>query len=107
MKRTQIPVLLVVLILLCVSTLQVPAVLADDGGSRLQRPTVARQQDLIVETTGEPDDDSSGDPDTMGGGYGFKKSDDLLGGLEGCGDDQDSIWMELVLHLMDLFPIVR
>ena len=107
MKRTQIPVLLVVLILLCVSSLHVSAALADDRGDRLQRPAVVRQHDLIVETTGEPDDDSDGDPDTLGGGFGFKKSDDLLGGAAGCWDDEDAIWMELVLQFMDLFPIVR
>lgn len=107
MKRTKIPVLLVVLILLCVSSLHVPAAMADDHVDRLQRQVVARQHDLIIQTTSEPDDDSDGDPDTMGGGFGYKKSDNLLGGAASCGDDQDSIWMELLLQFMDLFTIVR
>ena len=106
MKRTQIPVLLVVLCLLCMSSLLVPAAWADDPGDRLQRPAAVRQHSLIVDTTGEPADDE-GDPDTMGGGYGVKKADDLLGGADSCGDDEDVIWMELLLQFMDLFPIVR
>ncbi len=107
MKRTQFSVLLVVLTLLCMSSLLVTTAAADDRDGQLQRPGVARQHDLVIATTSEPDNDSGGDPDTMGGGFGFKKSDDLLGGSSGCGDEQDAIWAELVLQFMDLFPIVR
>lgn len=107
MKRTLYPVLLVVLVLLCASTLRVSAALADDDGDRLQRPGVARLQSLVVDTTGEPGDDSGGDPDTLGGGYGVKKTDDLLGGSSSSEDEQEAIWMELMLQFMDLFPIVR
>lgn len=107
MKRTQIPVLLVVLVVLCTSWPLVTAAAAGDLDARLPRSVGVRQPELVIETTGEPADDSGGDPDTMGGGFGFKKSDDLVGTPDGCGTDQGVIWAELVLQFSALFPILR
>lgn len=108
MKRTTIPVLLVVLTLFCATSLcHTDAWAGDPEGALRVPPTTKHDGAQVLETTGTADDDQGGDPDTAGDTLGFKKVNDLLGASDGFEGDQDVVWLELMLKLMDCFTILR
>lgn len=107
MKRL-FPVLLVVLTVFCAAPLHHATAWAGEEDGALTNPSSTRSgTGRVVETTGTADDDQGGDPDTAGDTLGAKKSNDLLGGLSGCTDGQDPIWLEVMLQLLGCFTILR
>lgn len=108
MKRTSIPVLLVVLTLFCATFLHHGTAMAGDPAGAISRPGSDRhQQDLIVGTDGTSGDDQEGDPDTAGDTLGYRKLTDLLGGTESAEMTEASQWAELMLAVMDCLVILR
>ncbi|HPF71424.1 MAG TPA: hypothetical protein PLQ13_12185 [Candidatus Krumholzibacteria bacterium] len=108
MKRTSIPVLLVVLTLLLATLAMHGTAVAADPAGAIARPDGGgdrHQADLIVNTDGTVGgDDDEGDPDTAGDTLGYRQTKDLLG-ASNC--VEASAWAELFLKLMDCLVILR
>ncbi len=107
MKRTTIPVLLVVLTLFCASMFQPAAAWADQPEGALRAPgTVKPSSALLAGADGDAGDSNNGDPDAAGDALGHTKTDDLLGNSDSFFGGLDADWVELMLRLLDCFPIV-
>ena len=64
--------------------------------------------DQILDPTGSPDDDSDGDPDTAGDGFGYTDQTGLLGSRSaGAGDSRDGVWAEFILMLLNHIQLLR
>ena len=111
MKRTTVPVLLVVLTLL--SGIVASAALADtvdqnQDGAMLVPSADRHQSDTILDLYGDTDDGSGrkGDPSTLGDGFGATGDDPILtADSYPLGDDVQLI--QLLLRLMDYFTILH
>ena len=108
MKRIPlIPVLLVVLALVVMPVAHLPAAWADTGDGSLHSPDGGKQaEDAILDPTGSPGDDSDGDPDTAGDGFGYTMDKNPLGNESAGEGPQDRSWLELMLYLLDHCPFL-
>ncbi len=110
MKRTTIPVLLVVLTLLC--GFLASAAVADpvnQDGAMLVPSADRHHSDQILDLLGDPDDGTNkkGDPGTYGDGYGLTGDSPIIACAESYPLGDEAQLVELLMQFMDYFTILH
>jgi len=107
MKRTTIPVLLVVLALLCgVFASVAVAGNVDRDGAMLVPSADRHQSDQILDLYGDSNDGSKGDPSTLGDGYGVA-GDGVVVTVDSQRLESNVRLAELIRQLMDYITILH
>ena len=111
MRRTTIPVLLVVLTMLCgvVASAAASDTAKQDSGA-MAVPGFDRHQssDQILDLYGDTGDGSKGDPGTMGDGFGFTgDTPDIVPSASAIAGIDDQRLLDMLLRLMDYFTILH